>query len=306
MKHFLNLSDLGPAGLQRVLNEADRQKDNRGQLQEAPLAGKTIALVFEKASTRTRTSLEVAVNELGGHPLVLSASGSQMGRGEPVRDTARVLGRMVHGITFRTGDESRILEMMKYSGKPVLNALTDQSHPMQLLADLQVVRRHFGDLTQLKFTWLGDGNNMACSWIEAAGLVGFELALACPNGFEPPQQWVDAARSAGAKVTITSDPKEAVKGAHVISADVFASMGQEEEARERLKKFEGYQLNQTLLQLADPRARVLHCLPAHREEEISEEVLEGPQSLVWEEAECRLHTSKALLLWALGLLDTQQ
>ncbi len=306
MNHFLNLSDLGPAGLLRVLDEADRQKDQRGQLKEKPLAGKTIALVFEKASTRTRSSLEVAVNELGGHPMVLLAGGSQMGRGEPVRDTARVLGRMVHGITFRTGDESRILEMMQYSGRPVLNALTDQSHPMQLLADLQVVRRHFGELKNLKFTWLGDGNNMACSWIEAAGLIGFELHLACPLGFEPPQPWIDAARAAGAKITVTSDPQEAVAGAHVISADVFASMGQEDEAQERLKKFDGYQLNQSLLDLADPKARVLHCLPAHREEEISTEVLEGPQSLVWEEAECRLHTSKALLLWAFDQLPHVQ
>ena len=304
MNHFLNLSDLGPQGLLKILDEADRQKDNRGKLKEAPLQGKTIALVFEKASTRTRTSLEVAVNELGGHPLVLSASGSQMGRGEPVRDTARVLGRMVHAITFRTGDESRIKEMMQYAGKPVLNALTDQSHPMQLLADLQVVRRHFGKLKELKYAWLGDGNNMACSWIEAAGLIGFDLNLACPDGFEPPQSWLEEARKAGAKVKVTSDPQEAVAGAHVISADVFASMGQEEEAKARLKKFDGYQLNSALLRLADPSARVLHCLPAHRDEEITEEVLEGPQSLVWEEAECRLHTSKAILLWSLGLLKT--
>ncbi len=297
-KTFRNLSDLGPSGLKTILDLADKLKAERGKTNSRPLAGKQIALVFEKSSTRTRLSLEVAVNELGGSAIVLTSSGSQIGRGEPIEDTARVLGRMVHGITLRTFDESRFIKMAEYSKLPVLNALTDQSHPMQLLADLQTIRAHFGKLEGLVCSWIGDGNNMACSWIEAAGLAGFELRLACPEGFDPPSAWVDEARGRGAKVTVFRTPAEAAEGAHVVSTDVFASMGQEDEARARLAAFEGFQVNAKLLKLADPKVVVLHCLPAHRGEEITEDVLEGSQSLVWDEAEARLHTSKALLLWA--------
>ena len=297
-KTFRNLSDLGPSGLKTILDLADKLKAERGKTNARPLAGKQIALVFEKSSTRTRLSLEVAVNELGGSPIVLTSSGSQIGRGEPIEDTARVLGRMVHGITLRTFDESRFMKMAEYSKLPVLNALTDQSHPMQLLADLQTIRAHFGKLDGLVCSWIGDGNNMACSWIEAAGLAGFELRLACPEGFDPPPAWIDEAQGRGAKVTVFRTPAEAAQGAHVVSTDVFASMGQEDEARARLAAFEGFQVNAELLKLADPKAVVLHCLPAHRGEEITEDVLEGAQSLVWDEAEARLHTSKALLLWA--------
>lgn len=301
-KTFRNLSDLGPGGLERVLDAADQLKAERGSSDARPLAGKQIALVFEKSSTRTRLSLEVAVNELGGSPVVLTSNGSQMGRGEPVQDTARVLGRMVHGITLRTFDESRLLTMAKYSKLPVLNALTDQSHPMQLLADMQTIRAHFGRLKGLTCAWIGDGNNMACSWIEAAGLAGFELRLACPEGYDPPAEWLEEARGRGATVTVVRTPEEAVAGAHVVSTDVFASMGQEDEAKARLAAFDGFQVTEELLQLADSGVVVLHCLPAHRGEEIAEEVLEGPKSLVWDEAEARLHTSKALLLWAFDKL----
>ena len=297
-KLFHNLSSLGADGLIKTLDLADRLKQTRGQLTTFPLTGKQVALVFEKASTRTRVSLEVAVSELGGHPLVLTSAGSQMGRGEPIQDTARVLGRMAHAIAFRTSDEQRLLAMSKHSGRPVLNALTDQSHPMQLLADLQTVRAEFGQLKDLSYAWIGDGNNMAQSWIEAAGLLGFRLRLACPSGFEPQAQWLDAARAAGADVQVTSDPVEAVQQAHVVSTDVFASMGQEDEAGSRLRAFSGFQVNAALMKHAAANAIVLHCLPAHRGEEISEEVLEGPQSRVWDEAEARLHTAKALLLWA--------
>jgi ornithine carbamoyltransferase len=301
--HFQNLSDLGPGGILSILDLSDQLKKNRGNASNhsSALAGKQVALVFEKSSTRTRLSLEVAVNELGGRPIVLTSNGSQMGRGEPIGDTARVLGRMVHGITLRTSDESRLTTMMKMSGVPVLNALTDQSHPMQILADLQTVRAHFGTLSDLVFCWVGDGNNMAASWIEAAGLLGFTLRLACPKGFAPPEAALTEARSRGATVEVYDTPTEAVVGAHVLSTDVFASMGQEEEAQARLKAFEGFTVDKKLLALADSKAVVLHCLPAHRGEEISDEVLEGPQSLVWDEAEARLHTSKALLLWAFGL-----
>lgn len=298
---FQNLSDLGPEGLIKILDLADRLQEERGRSTDRPLTGKQVALVFEKASTRTRVSLEIAVAELGGHPVVLTSSGSQMGRGEPIGDTARVLGRMAHGITLRTFDESRLVAMHRYANKPVLNALTDQSHPMQLLADLQTIRRHFGRLKGLVCAWVGDGNNMACSWIEAAGLAGLELRVACPKGYEPPSSWVEEARARGAKILVTNDPVEAVDGAEVVSTDVFASMGQEEEAQARLRDFSGFQVDAALMSHADSSAVVLHCLPAHRGEEISEEVLEGPQSLVWDEAEARLHTAKAMLLWAFEL-----
>ena len=195
-RHFLNLDSLGPDVLVRVLDAADRVKAERGR-HERPLTGKQVALVFEKASTRTRLSLEIAVSELGGHPIVLTSAGSQMGRGEPMKDTARVLGRMVHAITLRTHAESRIHELVEHVNVPVLNALTDQSHPMQLLADLQTVRAHFGKLTGLTYAWIGDGNNMAASWIEAAGLLGLKLRLACPEGFDPPAHWIESARARG-------------------------------------------------------------------------------------------------------------
>lgn len=302
MRHFQNLGDLGgQSALYQLLDSADRMKRERGASGAQPLSGKQVALVFEKASTRTRVSLEIAVSELGGHPVVLTSSGSQMGRGEPLRDTARVLSRMVHAITFRTADESRFREMAEYSSVPVLNALTDQSHPMQLCADLMTVRERFGRLQGLTYCWLGDGNNMAQSWIEAAGILGLSLRLACPEGYEPGSSWLEAARARGAQVEIVRDPKVAIAGAHVVSTDVFASMGQEEESAWRLQALAAYSLTPGLLSHAARDAIVLHCLPAHRGEEIAEEVLEGPQSVVWDQAEARLHTSKALLLFSLGL-----
>jgi len=302
MKHFQNLGDLGGAdGLLAVLGAADRMKRDRGASPARPLSGKQVALVFEKASTRTRLSLEVAVSELGGHPVVLTSSGSQMGRGEPLRDTARVLSRMVHAITFRTADESRFREMAEYSTVPVLNALTDQSHPMQLCADLMTVRERFGRLQGLTYCWLGDGNNMAQSWIEAAGILGLTLRLGCPEGYDPGAAWIAAARAQGAKIDILRSPEDAVRGAHVVSTDVFASMGQEAESARRLADLGKYALTADLLARAAKDAIVLHCLPAHRGEEIAEEVLEGPQSVVWDQAEARLHTSKALLVFCLGL-----
>jgi ornithine carbamoyltransferase len=300
-RHFLNLSDLGRDGLIATLDRADRLKAQRGTTNERPLAGKSVALVFEKASTRTRLSLEVAVAELGGHPIVITSQGSQLGRGEPLKDTARVLTRMVHAVTLRTSDESRILEVMEYSTVPVLNALTDQSHPMQLLADLQTVRAHFGKLEGLTYAWIGDGNNMASSWIEAAGLLGLHLRLACPEGYDPDERFWNEARERGARLELVRSAAEAAQGAHVVSTDVFTSMGQEEESATRLRAFEGFRVDRALLQRAAKDAVVLHCLPAHRGEEIEEEVLEGPQSIVWDQAEARLHTAKAVLLWALGM-----
>lgn len=299
-RHFLNLSDLGREQLLATLDTADRLEAERGQAGERPLTGKSVALVFEKASTRTRLSLEVAVVELGGHPIVITQQGSQLGRGEPLKDTARVLTRMVHAITLRTADESRLHELVEHSTVPVLNALTDQSHPMQLLADLQTVRAHFGRLQGLTYAWVGDGSNMANSWIEAAGLLGLHLRLACPPGYEPDERFLKQAQERGARVELLRDPAAAVKGAHVVNTDVFTSMGQESESETRLRAFQGFQVNRALLEHAAKDAVVLHCLPAHRGEEIEEEVLEGPQSVVWDQAEARLHTAKAVLLWALG------
>jgi len=299
-RHFRCLSDL--PSLSHVLDRADRHKHMRGAAKRT-LANKSIALVFEKASTRTRLSLEVAVAELGGHPLVITSAGSQIARGEPLRDTARVLSRMVHAVAFRTSTEARLAEMMEYSTVPVLNALTDASHPMQLLADLQTVRRVRGRLEGLRYAWIGDGNNMASSWIEAAGIVGFELTLACPEGFDPDPAEIARARERGGRVSLVRRPEEAAEGADVLSTDVFTSMGQEAEQAARLKAFRGFQLDAALLGRASKDAIVLHCLPAHRGEEISEEVLEGPHSFVWDEAEARLHTAKAALEWALGVDD---
>jgi ornithine carbamoyltransferase len=285
-----------------VLDASDRFALGRGAPAEPkPLAGKSVALLFEKASTRTRISLEVAVAELGGHPVVVTAQGSQMGRGEPIRDTARVLSRMVHAITLRTFGEDRLREMIQYSSVPVLNALTDESHPMQLLADLMTARRARGTLSGLKFAWLGDGNNMANSWIEAAGLLGLELVLACPEGYDPSGRELQRAKERGAKVSVVREPAAALDGADVVSTDVFTSMGQEAEQQRRLEAFSGFMLSGELLARASSQVVVLHCLPAHRGEEIEEAVLEGPRSFVWDEAEARLHTSKAALVWAMGL-----
>jgi ornithine carbamoyltransferase len=299
-RHFTELSDLGAEGVLRVLDAADRWRDTRGQSDvPRPLLGKSVALVFEKASTRTRLSLEIAVTEMGGHPVVLSSQGSQLGRGEPIADTARVLSRMVHAVTIRTFEHARLLELARASSVPILNALTDHSHPMQLLADLQTVRRVKGRLRGLSFVWIGDGNNMANSWLEAAGLLKLDLSLACPEGYDPDLREVERARERGAKVRILRDAKQAVRGADVISTDVFTSMGQEQEQETRLRVFAGLCVTEELLALAAPDVMVLHCLPAHRGEEITEQVIEGPHSYVWDQAEARLHTAKAALEWAL-------
>jgi ornithine carbamoyltransferase len=284
-----------------MLNDADRHQALRGsKTAPRPLVGKSIALVFEKASTRTRLSLEVAVTELGGHPIVLTSAGSQMARGEPIADTARVLTRMVHAIAFRTFSDARLAELVKYSTVPVLNTLTDGGHPMQLLADLQTVRRIHGKLEGLRYAWIGDGNNMANSWIEAAGLLSLDLVLACPEGFDPDSVVLDEAIARGGRIRVVRDAKEAVRAAHVVSTDVFASMGQESEADARLAAFRGFSVTRALLAGAAPEVTVLHCLPAHRGEEIEEEVIDSKASAIWDQAEARLHTAKAALSWALA------
>jgi ornithine carbamoyltransferase len=300
-RDFLSLSDAGPGGIERHLAETKKLHLTRGTAEHPrPLAGCSAALLFDKASTRTRVSLELAVHELGGYPIVMSGDTSQIGRGEPPADTARVLGRFVDVITYRTFAASRLEELARASRVPVINALTDQSHPLQLLADLYTVQRVRGTLSGLRYAWVGDGNNMASSWIEAARLLGLELSLACPAGFEPPMAEVEAARRAGAKISLFSDPARACDGADVISTDVWASMGQESDAARRRQAFVGFCLTSKLVGMASPDVVVLHCLPAHRGEEIDADVIDGPRSFVWDEAEARLHTSKAVLIWALG------
>ena len=298
-RHLTCLSDLGPTALAHVLDAADRFQKDRASGQSRPLEGKSVALIFEKASTRTRLSLEIAVRELGGHPVVLSQKDSQIGRGEPIADTARVLSRMVHAITYRTSSHLRLSELIQHSRVPVLNALTDHNHPMQLLADLQTIRRVRGKLQGLNYCWVGDGNNMANTWIEAAGLLKLKLRLACPLQYLPNAEELARARDRGGDISITQDPEAAVHDADVISTDVFTSMGQESEQRERLEVFAPFRVTTNLVERAGPKVMVLHCLPAHRGEEIDNEVLEGPRSFVWDQAEARLHTAKAALEWAL-------
>jgi ornithine carbamoyltransferase len=300
-RDFLTLSDLGSGGIERLLDLAKQLEVTRKRADAPkPLGGRSAALIFEKASTRTRVSLEIAVYELGGHPVVLTSQGSQLARGEPIADTARVLDRMVDVIAIRTFGNDRLRELARVAAVPVINALTDEAHPLQLLADLYTVRSVRGTLAGLRYAWIGDGNNMARSWIEAARLLGLDLVLACPSDFDPPAREVEEARRAGAKVTLVRDPAEACRGADVISTDVWASMGQEDESERRRRAFASYRVTSALVGIAAKDVVVLHCLPAHRGEEIDADVLEGARSFVWDQAEARLHTGKAAVLWVLG------
>jgi ornithine carbamoyltransferase len=272
-----------------------KRKDYR----EKPLAGKTLGMIFAKSSTRTRVSFEVGAYQLGGHALFLSSRDIQLGRGEPIRDTARVLSRYLDGIMIRTYDHADAEELARYGSIPVINGLTDLLHPCQVLADLLTVRESLGGWDGKVVAWVGDGNNMANSWINAAGSLGFELRLACPAGYHPNAEILKR-NQAKAKIAVTADPREAVRGAHVVTTDVWASMGQEAEQETRARAFQGYLVDAALMRLADPSAIFLHCLPAHRGEEVSEDVLEGPQSRVWDEAENRLHVQKALMAILMG------
>lgn len=303
---FLTLSDVPAKGWAELWDRAAVLKaERRRGVRHQALAGKTVALVFEKASTRTRVSFEVGVYDLGGHAVVLSSAGSQLARGEPIEDTARVLSGYCHGIMIRTFGQERVETLAKMASVPVINGLSDQHHPCQVASDLFTVREHFGDLAGLRYAWIGDGNNMAASWIEAAGLLGLQLVLACPEGYQPDPALMAQARARQAELgrgslSLVTDPERAAAGAHVISTDVWASMGQEEEAAARQAAFASYCVDERLLALADASARVLHCLPAHRGEEISAAVIDGPASLVWDQAENRLHVQKAILERLLG------
>jgi ornithine carbamoyltransferase len=296
-RDFLSLYDLSRDECQALLNLAVRMKS--GDYTERPLAGQSIALIFAKSSTRTRVSFEVGARQLGADPLFLSSRDIQLGRGEPIRDMARVLSRYVNGIMIRTFAQADVEELARYASIPIINGLTDLLHPCQLLADLVTVQEEFGTLTGRVVAWIGDGNNMANSWIEAAALFGFELRLACPDGYDPDKN-ILAAASARAAITVTRNLQEAVRGADVINTDVWASMGQEDETAARQRAFAGYCVDEALLEGAAANAIVLHCLPAHRGEEISEAVLEGPRSRVFNEAENRLHAQKALMTILMG------
>ena len=295
-KHFLTISDLDEGELLHVLDLAGELK--RGERAGAPLAGRSLAMIFKKSSTRTRVSFEVGMYQLGGSAIFLSDKTSQMGRGEPIHDTAKVLSRYVDGIMIRTFEHEEVVELARYATVPVINGLTDLVHPCQLLADLQTMQEAFGrDLSGLTVAWIGDGNNMANSWLNASALVGFQLRLACPEGYEPDPEILVRA---GAGVTLSRDPCEAATGAHVVTTDVWASMGQEDEAADRERAFRGFQVDQAMMDGADPSAIFLHCLPAHRGEEVTAAVIDGPASRVFDEAENRLHAQKALLVYLMG------
>src|SRR5438876_60996 len=302
-RDFLAVTDLTRDEIQRLFDLAGRMK--AGSYRDTPLAGKTLAMIFAKSSTRTRVSFEVGAYQLGGQALFLSARDIQIGRGEPIPDTARVLSRYVDGIMIRTFDHGEVAELARHATIPVINGLTDLSHPCQVLADLFTVREALGTWEGKRIAWVGDGNNMANSWIEAAQVLGFELRLACPEGYEPNRAIFERAKAAGgagggACLSFTEVPEEAVEGAHVVNTDVWASMGQEGEAESRRKAFRGSSVDPDLMKLADSKAIFLHCLPAHRGEEVSADVIEGPQSRVWDEAENRLHVQKALLATLMG------
>ncbi len=295
-KHLLTIRDLSPDEVRGLVARAAELKagwpaGNRPR----PLTDKVVALIFEKASTRTRVSFEVGVAQLGGRTIFMTNRDSQLGRSEPLKDTARVLSRYVDALVVRTFGQEVLTELTNYGSIPVVNALTDRYHPCQVLSDLLTVSEVKGRLEGLTYCWLGDGNNMAHSWLEAAAKLGLSLRLACPEGFQPDPGILAHARAQGAEVLLTDDPRQAIAGADVVNTDVWASMGQEDDAERRRKLFDGYTLDAKLLSLAAKDAMVLHCLPAHRGEEIAEEVLEGPQAQVWRQAENRLHMQKAVL-----------
>jgi ornithine carbamoyltransferase len=296
-RDFLTIPDFSREALIRLLDLADRMR--KGAYTAKPLAGKSLAMIFMKSSTRTRVSFEVGTWQLGGHALFLSPRDVQLGRGEPIADTARVLSRYVDGIMIRTFAHAEVEELAQFASVPVINGLTDLLHPCQILADLLTVRQHLGGWEGKRIAWIGDGNNMANSWINAAYRLGFELALACPAGYEPDAAMLKRAQSA-AKVTVVRDPREAARGADVVNTDVWASMGQEEEQSKREVAFAGFEVNTRLMSVAKRDAIFLHCLPAHRGEEVAADVIDGAQSRVWDEAENRLHVQKALMAVLMG------
>ncbi len=300
MRHFLDLHLLPPETLRAILTSAAALKDKRkkGDATDTPLAGRTLAMLFEKPSTRTRVSFQVGIQQLGGNAVTLSPQDTQLGRGESIADTARVLSRYVDVIMLRTSAPEKLHELAKYASVPVINGLTDESHPCQIMADIMTYEEHKGPIKGAVVAWSGDGNNVATSFIHAAAQFGFELRLACPVGFEPSKKAVAWAQSQGAKITVTTDPRAAVKGADCIVTDTWVSMG--DDAAGRHKQLAPFQVNDELFALAKPDALFMHCLPAHRGEEVTDSIIEGKQSVVWDEAENRLHAQKGVLLWCLS------
>jgi ornithine carbamoyltransferase len=296
-KHLLQLSDFTKEELYAYINRAIILKQEAAAgIRHTRLSGKTIAMIFEKASTRTRVSFEAAMYGLGGQVIFLSAKETQLARSEPLKDTARVMSRYVDGLVVRTFGQEVVTELASYSTIPVINALTDRFHPCQVLSDVMTVIEKKGQLDTLKVAWVGDGNNMANSWVQAAARLGFQLTLACPNGYDPGEDILQVAElEAPGRIRVVRDPSLAVENADVVNTDVWASMGQESEHQERLDIFQGFQVDKKLLKHAKPDCIVLHCLPAHRGEEISEEVLEGPSCVAFDQAENKLHVHKAIL-----------
>jgi ornithine carbamoyltransferase len=313
IRHFLDLSDAGPAAIAAMLSDAAARKRARagwskGRVDaDAPLAGRTLAMIFEKNSTRTRVSFDMAMRQLGGTTLVMDAGSMQIGRGESIADTARVLSRYVDAIMIRTDDHAKIVEMAHHATVPIINGLTDHSHPCQVMADMQTVIERRGSLAGSKWAWFGDGNNVLHSIIEAGSLMGFEVWWACPEGYKPSEEVVATARqrvlgtSMADCITEALRPEAAAEGADIVVTDTWISMGQKH-ADAKLAAMMPYQVTDTLMANAKPGATFLHCLPAHRGEEVVDSVIDGPQSAIWDEAENRLHAQKSVLLWCFGLI----
>ena len=307
LRHFVDLSDAGGDAIAAMINDAqDRKAARTGWPKgrpdaDAPLAGHVLGMIFEKNSTRTRVSFDIAIRQLGGTSLILDAGTSQLGRGESIADTARVLSRMVDAIMIRTDDHAKIEEMARHANVPVINGLTDRSHPCQIVADLLTVIEQGKALPGLEVAWLGDGNNVLHSILEAAGLMKFNVRIGSPEGYDPAPEFIAVAREAGSRITVTRDADEAVAEADVVITDTWVSMGQDH-THNKLAAMAPYQVNEALMARAKPDARFLHCLPAHVGEEVSESVFEGPQSVVFDEAENRIHAQKSILLWCFGKL----
>ncbi len=306
-KHFLELSDAGSNGLAAILNDAQARKAARSGMPEgwvdadAPLKDRVLAMIFEKNSTRTRVSFDMAMRQLGGSALIMDAGTTQIGRGESIADTARVLSRMVDAIMIRTDDHAKIDELAHYAGVPVINGLTDRSHPCQIVADLQTLIEHGKALPGLELAWLGDGNNVLNSIVEAAGLLGFHVRIGVPEGYDSDPAYIAAARERGARITVTRSAQDAVAGADVVVTDTWVSMGQAG-GDAKIAAMMPYQVNEALMARAKGDALFLHCLPAHRGEEVTDSVIDGPHSVVWDEAENRIHAQKSVLRWAFGQL----
>jgi ornithine carbamoyltransferase len=302
-RHFLDLADLSEAELRRMLSLGGAFKAREGALAEKPLAGRTLALIFEKPSTRTRVSFEVAMRRLGGDVVVLSAKEMQLGRGETVADTARVLSRYVDAIMLRTDSASKLNELASAATVPVINGLTDMSHPCQLMADIMTFEEHRGPIRGRTVAWCGDGNNVARSWIHAAARFGFTLRLGTPASLRPPEEILAWAAREGARIELTDSPAEAVSGADAVVTDTWVSMN-DAPGTNRHNLLRPFQVNEALMEKAAPGAIFLHCLPAHRGEEVTDGVLDGPQSVVFDEAENRMHAQAGVLAWCLGVGET--